>query len=1384
MAQPQTLTVFTNSFIINQLPTVQFHQYEAFSPAIPVPSKREAAINKLQTLNPAVFYPRGVYNGKEHLYLSRELPGGNQIFMVYMGELSPPPPPGSPGYFNVRVTRTAAQPIRPSEIPMLVASGPNFDRDKLSTATTVLQLLIRQSINENNPTYTKRATFGPGGKKVLERDGIELWRGFWHSVRALLVRTNTNQMVGQMVITINTTMTAMLYPGRGSLVDLATEYLHIGNVRDASNDHNFSKLLSHLKKRRINVRSTGRERQTRVIHNLIRGPIGAYQFQKDNRTTDIETYYMRTYNIRLRYPTSFGVQISKEDAPFPMIIPAELCYLKPGQLYRKKIPASASADAVRFATQSSEQRFRAITGRESVDKAGTDSPIQSYGQSQYMADAQMMVSHAPMRLGAKMLEHPTMKFGNNSSVMPRDGSWNILGQIFETPAELEYWAFMESLARGLTQACQATGMGMSSGGRPPVLPAPHLFVGNPLNVEEVLERALQQLPRLEMVVILLPRVADEVKHICKYWGNVVRGIPTQCLNEAKAKVDSQYLNNVAIKINARLGGRYARPADGMLALINTLQDFSPMMVVGADVSHPGPGVQQPSFAGLVYSLDAAATQYVALSSVQEPRLEVIKDLKSMMKRAILHFGANQPPPKSILFLRDGVSEGEMDRVQQTEIQVIQEACAEVWQEKNILGKMPLPKLTFIVVVKRHHQRFFPERPQEGDRKGNTRAGLCVEQFRSPLALDFYLQSHAAIQGTPRPAHYSVLHDEIFGQDLGRIQATCFELCHVYAKATRSVSIPAPVYYADLLCSHAKYRYLPNFDFDAASSHSDDVFDLSVWENAFQPISMNQGNRRGVFYARTMWFLLFSALARASAQSCVHWQARRQKSLRNKDLGEPIQLTGKALALQVHHGFGWIAENTTVARKIDLETGKTLQLYKGHTGPVTSLAFYESLLITGSWDKTIKVWDATTKALVSSTDAHSDFVKCLFVLPSLGLLVSGSSDKVVRFWDISSVAEGTPLTSMGSISSHTRPISCLAGVAISETSATLCTADTMGVIRIWDLVKEEGDAPRWKSVLKTELKHHRTGINEVYLAGDQLWTASADETAQLATIKVWDATTKALVSSTDAHLDFVKCLLVLPSLGLLVSGSSDKIVRFWDISSVAEGTPLTSMGSISSHTRPISCLAGVAISETSATLCTADTMGVIRIWDLVKEEGDAPRWKSVLKTELKQHRTGINEVYLAGNQLWTASADETAQLAVAFKPTLSIAHPFGVRCILPLSQLSEPYVITGSGDVIRVYDVSSPESPELLNEVDAHWHDVTALQLWMRPWSGGEVPPASMEPWVISTSLDGTIRKWKVADLITAQPRQPPQTKKTKETKAEFEMTEDEERELAELMADD
>jgi WD40 repeat protein len=117
--------------------------------------------------------------------------------------------------------------------------------------------------------------------------------------------------------------------------------------------------------------------------------------------------------------------------------------------------------------------------------------------------------------------------------------------------------------------------------------------------------------------------------------------------------------------------------------------------------------------------------------------------------------------------------------------------------------------------------------------------------------------------------------------------------------------------------------------------------------------------------------------------------------------------------------------------------------------------------------------------------------------------------------------------------------------------------------------------------------------------------------------------------------------------------------------------------------------------------------------------------------------------------FSASSDETVQileqpLNSSGKLAPPITHPVAVRSILPLSltDLAEPYIITGAGDIIRVYDVSTLEEPELVGEVDAHWHDVTALRLWVRKTVGDD-GKTRVEPWIISASLDGTIRKWKL-----------------------------------------
>jgi len=158
-------------------------------------------------------------------------------------------------------------------------------------------------------------------------------------------------------------------------------------------------------------------------------------------------------------------------------------------------------------------------------------------------------------------------------------------------------------------------------------------------------------------------------------------------------------------------------------------------------------------------------------------------------------------------------------------------------------------------------------------------------------------------------------------------------------------------------------------------------------------------------------------------------------------------------------------------------------------------------------------------------------------------------------------------------------------------------------------------------------------------------------------------TKDVISSTLAHSDFVKTLLIVPSLQLLVSGSSDKSVRFWsvalqnlfsnvvhllnvgchehnfrDLSSPRSSDGLPSVGSISSHTRPVESLAAYIDTTTSPphlVLFTADTMGVIKVWDVVKDSAEGPPiWRSTLRDELKDHRTGVNEIVYGDGHLWS------------------------------------------------------------------------------------------------------------------------------------------------------
>jgi len=351
-----------------------------------------------------------------------------------------------------------------------------------------------------------------------------------------------------------------------------------------------------------------------------------------------------------------------------------------------------------------------------------------------------------------------------------------------------------------------------------------------------------------LYVVILPEGSNDIYTAVKHFGDVEMGIPTQCLKSLKCmRAKPQYFANVSLKINVKLGGINTVPEPSSVTVLT--DPAYPTLVMGADVIHPSPGsIGRPSFTALVGNIDSDTARYVADSRVQTSRQEMIQDLEVMSKHILGFYmryrdgvegkkGASAAPKRIILY-RDGVSEGQFKQVLDQELPLLKKACSDLRID---------PKITIIVVGKRHHVRFFPQNERDADKSGNCPAGTVVDrEVAHPTEFDFYLQSHGGLLGTSRPAHYSVLYDET-GFNADSLQSLSFALCHVYARSTRSVSIPAPVYYADIVCSRAKNHYDPQGQWDLAGEYENDSSmdaaqaktSLDRFQQAFRPLHANQ-----------------------------------------------------------------------------------------------------------------------------------------------------------------------------------------------------------------------------------------------------------------------------------------------------------------------------------------------------------------------------------------------------------------------------------------------------------------------------------------------------------------------------------------------------------------
>ncbi|PQP99578.1 protein argonaute 2 [Prunus yedoensis var. nudiflora] len=187
-------------------------------------------------------------------------------------------------------------------------------------------------------------------------------------------------------------------------------------------------------------------------------------------------------------------------------------------------------------------------------------------------------------------------------------------------------------------------------------------------LESINEQAYKQSKgHLQLLVCVMAQRDPGYKYL-KWISETQIGIVTQCcLSNMANKANDQYLSNLALKINAKLGGSNAELSDRFLPLF---EGAGHVMFVGADVNHPAArNTTSPSIAAVVATVNwPAANRYAARVRPQYHRTEKILNFGDMCLELVETYERlNKVKPDKIVVFRDGVSEGQFDMVLNEEL---------------------------------------------------------------------------------------------------------------------------------------------------------------------------------------------------------------------------------------------------------------------------------------------------------------------------------------------------------------------------------------------------------------------------------------------------------------------------------------------------------------------------------------------------------------------------------------------------------------------------------------------------------------------------------------------------------------------------------------------
>ena len=732
---------------------------------------------------------------------------------------------------------------------------------KLIVPLAFLDHLLREAPSQEY-TVQKRNFFQRGKTRSLLGGGIEAMKGVYASVRPVSAGRTPGRPPGRLSINVdvaNTTFWASqaLSLAAKDLINSQDIPQLIDKLQPVRGDESREfKLLRRLKRVQVECRhrpGTTDNPDTYIIDKFIQRNAHEQTMPMKNPNTGVQTqvtvanYFRQKYSRNLQYPELPLAKMTKGDQTY---IPMELCRIAENQRYGFKLSEKQTTEMIKFAVTLPERRWKDI-------EYGID--MFKWGQDKYLAKYGLKVAgngSAPSKVTAKLLPPPKVRFGAGEAVPNLTGRWDLRGKrlLEPNPQPLQSWgvcvvpdrrtgvdpAQAKQFLQNFIRIYEGHG-GKVSRKDPVIIQG----VRDAAKCVEMLwtQAGNQSKAPPQLLVFIVPTKDSEFYGRLKKSADCRYGVVSQVLQATHVlKNQGQYCSNVALKVNAKLGGVTARAVGirGEAGFIKV-----PTMYVGADVSHPAPGTDGASIAAITVSFDRRGLKYAGLVQTNGSRVEMItKDnwesvFGLLCDRWMQVLGGGKAP-QHLIYFRDGVSEGQYAHVIKQEVRDIRETIKQKDPNTNV-------KFTVLTCTKRHHVRFFPE---QGDRNKNPNPGTLVQDgCTAPFEYDFYLCAHSAIKGTARPVHYFVLLDEMnMAQD--DLQNMIYEASYQYVRSTTPVSLFPAIYYAHL----AAARGTAHVNQPSKSSGPEDNTKTgsSGKDTGEIPKLLDMPNNRGI--KGTMWYV--------------------------------------------------------------------------------------------------------------------------------------------------------------------------------------------------------------------------------------------------------------------------------------------------------------------------------------------------------------------------------------------------------------------------------------------------------------------------------------------------------------------------------------------------